>query len=237
MRRYGLIGSSLKHSFSASYFQKKFLKEKIKDAQYLNFEIAEIKDLKTLIKNNNIKGLNVTIPYKEKIIPFLDETTKSAKAIGAINTIQIKKGKLIGHNTDTLGFEQSFFQVVRERKNAIVLGNGGASRAIQYVLNQNKISYLVASRNSDFTINQIDKKIVEKHDIIINTTPLGMYPNTASFPDLPYHFINMKHLLFDLVYNPEETVFLKKGKENGAKIKNGEDMLQLQAEESWKIWN
>ena len=224
MRKYGLIGLPLTHSFSASYFQKKFLKEKIKD-------------VKTLIKNNNIKGLNVTLPYKQKIIPFLDEITKSAKEIGAINTIQIKKEKLIGHNTDILGFEKSFFQVVKARKDAIILGNGGASKAIQYVLNQNGISYIVASRNSDFTINQIDEKILKKHDIIINTTPLGMHPNTASFPDLPYHAINMKHLLFDLVYNPEETVFLAKGKENGAEIKSGKEMLHLQAEESWKIWN
>ena len=237
MRKYGLIGLPLTHSFSASYFQKKFLKEKIKDAQYLNFEIVEIKNLKTLIKNNNIKGLNVTLPYKQKIIPFLDKITKSAKAVGAINTIQIKKEKLIGHNTDILGFEQSFFQVVKERKNAIILGNGGASKAIQYVLRKNDIAYLVASRNSNFTIEQIDENILSQYNIIINATPLGLYPNTNKFPDLPYHLINSKHLLFDLVYNPEETLFLSKGKANGATIKNGIEMLHLQAEESWKIWN
>jgi shikimate dehydrogenase len=237
MRKYGLIGLPLTHSFSASYFQKKFLKEKIKDAQYLNFEIVEIKNLKTLIKNNNIKGLNVTLPYKQKIIPFLDKITKSAKAVGAINTIQIKKEKLIGHNTDILGFEQSFFQVVKERKNAIILGNGGASKAIQYVLRKNDIAYLVASRNSNFTIEQIDENILSQYNIIINATPLGLYPNTNKFPDLPYHLINSKHLLFDLVYNPEETLILSKGKANGATIKNGIEMLHLQAEESWKIWN
>ena len=152
-------------------------------------------------------------------------------------TIEINNNKIIGHNTDVFGFEQSFLQIMGTRKKAIILGNGGASKAVQYVLKKNNISFLVASRNSNFTIQQIDENILSRYNIIINATPLGMYPNTKKFPDLPYHLINSKHLLFDLVYNPEKTLFLSKGKANGAAIKNGKEMLHLQAEESWKIWN
>ncbi|MEE2699785.1 MAG: shikimate dehydrogenase [Bacteroidota bacterium] len=237
MKTFGLIGKKLSHSFSQHYFQEKFFKENIKDCQYLNFELEELENLSELITKKNITGLNITIPFKESIVPFLDKITNEAKKIGAVNTIEIKGEKIIGHNTDVLGFEKSFLQVVGERNNAIILGNGGASKTIQYVLQRNNINYLVASRNSDFTIKQIDKNILQQYDIIINSTPLGMHPDVSSFPYLPYEFINTKHLLFDLVYNPEQTIFLANGKANGAQIKNGKQMLHLQAEESWKIWN
>ena len=237
MKTFGLIGKKLTHSFSSHYFQKKFLREDITDAQYLNFEIDTLQSLRDLIAENNIKGLNVTIPYKERIIPFLDEISKEANEVGSVNTIQIKGEKILGYNTDIYGFEKSFLPLINGKQNAIVLGSGGASKAIQFVLKRNNISYLVASRDSDFTIEQIDKNILQKNDVIINATPLGMYPKTTSFPDLPYNFINTKHLLFDLVYNPRETIFLANGKANGAQIKNGKQMLHLQAEESWKIWN
>ncbi len=237
MKTFGLIGKNLSHSYSKQYFQSKFLNENIEDFQYLNFELNSLKELKILIKKHNLKGLNVTIPYKEKIIPYLDEISSEAEAVGAVNTIEINNDKIIGHNTDVVGFEQSFLQIMGTRKKAIILGNGGASKAVQYVLKNNNISFLVASRNSNFTIQKIDENILSQYNIMINATPLGMYPNTNKFPDLPYHLINSKHLLFDLVYNPEETLFLSKGKANGAAIKNGIEMLHLQAEESWKIWN
>lgn len=237
MKTFGLIGEKLSHSYSQQYFQTKFLNEKIEDCQYLNFEMNTLEELKILIKKHNIQGLNVTIPYKEKILPYLDEISSEAEAVGAVNTIEIRNRKIIGHNTDIFGFEQSFLQIVGKRKKAIILGNGGASKAVQYVLKKNDISFLAASRNANLTIEQIDNNILSQYNIIINATPLGMYPNTNKFPDLAYHLINSKHLLFDLVYNPEETLFLSKGKANGASIKNGIEMLHLQAEESWKIWN
>ena len=237
MRTFGLIGKNLSHSFSQQYFQEKFLKEKINNCQYLNFEIDELVNLRELIMKKAIKGLNITIPFKEKVIPFLDDITKEANEVGAVNTIQIKGEKLIGYNTDILGFEQSILPIIDERKNAIVLGNGGASKAIQYVLKKNNIECIVTSRNSDFSIEKISEKQIKENTLIINATPLGMHPNIAYFPDLPYNALNTKHLLFDLVYNPEESLFLKHGKANGAQIKNGKQMLYLQAEESWKIWN
>lgn len=237
MRTFGLIGKDLSHSYSKEYFQAKFLNDNIAACQYLNFEMTNLEGLRTLVKNYNIKGLNVTTPYKEKIITFLNDISREAEDVGAVNTIEVKNRELIGHNTDVFGFEQSFLEITGERKKVIILGNGGASKAIQYVLKKNNIPYLVASRNSNFTIEKIDRNILSQYNIIINATPLGMYPKTTSFPDLPYHSINSKHLLFDLVYNPEETLFLANGKANGAQIRNGIEMLHLQAEESWRIWN
>ena len=203
----------------------------------MNFEIEDISSLREFVRENNIKGLNITIPFKEKVIPFLDKLSKNATEIGAVNTIEIKGEKLIGHNTDVSGFAQSFIPLLKERKNALILGNGGASKCVQFVLKRNNIDFIVASRNSDFTLEKITEETIQKHNIIINATPLGMYPKTDGFPHLPYNAINSKHLVYDLVYNPEESLFLKHGKENGAQIKNGKQMLCLQAEESWKIWN
>jgi len=237
MRTYGLIGENLSHSFSQQYFQKKFSKERIKDSQYLNFEINDISCLRELIQKKNIKGLNITIPFKEKVIPILDELTEDAKEIGAVNTIQINGNKLIGHNTDIFGFEESITPLLNGRNNAIILGNGGASKAIAFVFYKRDINFSIFSRNLMLKFADITEEVIQKNDIIINTTPLGMYPNADTFADLPYNAINTKHLLYDLVYNPEESQFLKKGMAKGAQIKNGKQMLYLQAEKSWKIWN
>jgi len=237
MKTYGLIGENLSHSFSQQYFQKKFSKERIKDSQYLNFEINDISCLRELIQKKNIKGLNITIPFKEKVIPILDELTEDAKEIGAVNTIQINGNKLIGHNTDIFGFEESITPLLNGRNNAIILGNGGASKAIAFVFYKRDINFSIFSRNLMLKFADITEEVIQKNDIIINTTPLGMYPNADTFADLPYNAINTKHLLYDLVYNPEESQFLKKGMAKGAQIKNGKQMLYLQAEESWKIWN
>jgi len=237
MKTYGLIGENLSHSFSQQYFQKKFSKEKIKDSQYLNFEINDISCLRELIQKKNIKGLNITIPFKEKVIPILDELTEDAKEIGAVNTIQINGNKLIGHNTDIFGFEESITPLLNGRNNAIILGNGGASKAIAFVFYKRDINFSIFSRNLMLKFADITEEVIQKNDIIINTTPLGMYPNADTFADLPYNAINTKHLLYDLVYNPEESQFLKKGMAKGAQIKNGKQMLYLQAEKSWKIWN
>jgi len=237
MKTYGLIGENLSHSFSQQYFQKKFSKERIKDSQYLNFEINDISCLRELIQKKNIKGLNITIPFKEKVIPILDEITEDAKEIGAVNTIQINGNKLIGHNTDIFGFEKSITPLLNGRNNAIILGNGGASKAIQFVLLKKGISFNVFSRNLMLKFSDITVENIQTHGLIINATPLGMYPNNETFPELPYNAINSQHLLYDLVYNPEESQFLKKGLAKGAQIQNGKQMLYLQAEKSWKIWN
>ena len=237
MKTYGLIGRNLSHSFSYKYFQKKFYKKQLSDCQYLNFEIEDISSLRELVRENNIKGLNITIPFKEKAIPFLDKLSKDAAEIGAVNTIEIKGEKLIGHNTDVFGFAQSFIPLLKERKNALILGNGGASKCVQFVLKKNNVDFIVVSRNSDFTLAEITEETIQKHSIIINTTPLGMYPKTDRFPHLPYNAINSKHLVYDLVYNPEQSTFLRKAKAKNAEIKNGKQMLYLQAEKSWKIWN
>ena len=237
MKTYGLIGENLSHSFSQQYFQKKFSKERIKDSQYLNFEINDISCLRELIQKKNIKGLNITIPFKEKVIPILDELTEDAEEIGAVNTIQINGNKLIGHNTDIFGFEESITPLLNGRNNAIILGNGGASKAIAFVFYKRDINFSIFSRNLMLKFADITEEVIQKNDIIINTTPLGMYPNADTFADLPYNAINTKHLLYDLVYNPEESQFLKKGMAKGAQIKNGKQMLYLQAEKSWKIWN
>ena len=237
MKTYGLIGKNLSHSFSQKYFQQKFFKEGIKDCQYLNFELNDISTLRKLVQKNDIKGLNITIPYKEKVIPFLDEITKQADKIGAVNNIQIKGNKLIGHNTDIFGFEQSITPLLNGRNTAIILGNGGASKAIQFVLIKKNINFKVFSRKLKLKFSDITEEIIQKNEIIINDTPLGMHPNSSTFANLPYNAINTKHLLYDLVYNPEESQFLTKGRIMGAQIKNGIQMLNLQAKESWKIWN
>ena len=200
MKTYGLIGENLSHSFSQQYFQKKFSKERIKDSQYLNFEINDISCLRELIQKKNIKGLNITIPFKEKVIPILDEITEDAKEIGAVNTIQINGNKLIGHNTDIFGFEESITPLLNGRNNAIILGNGGASKAIAFVFYKRDINFSIFSRNLMLKFADITEEVIQKNDIIINTTPLGMYPNADTFADLPYNAINTKHLLFDLVY-------------------------------------
>ena len=236
MRTFGLIGKSLEHSFSSQYFNEKFFKEEI-DAQYLNFKLNNISELQTLITKQELSGLNVTLPYKESIIPFLYEISIEAKEIGAVNTIEFINGKLIGHNTDIIGFTQSIFPILEFRNRALILGNGGSALAVKLALKKLNIKYKTVSRNSSFDYPDITKQDTVSHNIIINTTPLGTNPRINDFPKIPYNYLNKNHLLFDLIYNPTETKFLKYGKTKGSKIKNGLDMLQIQAEESWNIWN
>ena len=237
MKTFGLIGKNLSHSFSKKYFNNKFYNENIKDCEYKNFELSHISEINNLISQIKPSGLNVTIPYKVSVIPYLDELTPQAKAIGAVNTIQFKGNKSIGHNTDTIGFSQSIFPILNGRKKALILGNGGASKAIQYALKTLNIEYKIVSRNSSFDYLDISNQLIGYYDIIINTTPLGTYPNTTEFPQIPYNNLNKKYLLFDLIYNPKETEFLRFGKAKNCSIKNGLEMLEIQAESSWNIWN
>ena len=242
MRLFGLIGHSLSHSFSKKYFTEKFEKEEITECSYDLFPLKTIDDLPVLILNHpELEGLNVTIPYKTKVLPFLD-ATHIPEGLTACNCINISAGKLVGYNTDVNGFEKSLKPLLKSyHKKALVLGNGGATAAVIYVLEKLRIEFDIVSRRrnsgSSFIYQEIDKSIIEQRTIIINTTPLGMYPDTETCPDIPYQFISDRHLLYDLVYNPAKTLFLQKGEERGATIKNGEEMLVLQAEESWRIWN
>ena len=237
MKTFGLIGEKLDHSFSAKYFSEKFLEEKIIDSQYINFELKEISEFKKLIEKNDLSGLNVTIPYKKKIISFLDELSVEAKLIGAVNTIRFSNGKLTGYNTDYIGFTNSIKPILDGRNKALILGNGGAAKAIRYSLEKLQIKHNTISRNSKFDYSDISSNFLNKYDIIINTTSLGSYPNIDSFPKIPYEKLSKKHLLYDLTYNPDQTRFLEYGKNRNTKIKNGLEMLKIQADESWKIWN
>lgn len=246
MRKYGLIGYPLSHSFSKKFFTEKFAAENI-DAEYLNFEISDIGQLPEIIENNpSLTGLNVTIPYKEKVIPFLDKLDAHSEIIGAVNTIRIEresgKTKLTGFNTDIYGFEESLKPLLIPIQNrALILGTGGASKAICFVLKKLGIDYLTITRNvsgeNQITYPEVTKELIESHHLIINTTPLGTYPDTDNFPPLPYGFITPVHLLYDLVYNPAVTKFMKFGIEMGATVKNGYQMLELQALKSYEIWN
>jgi len=237
MKRYALLGKSLSHSFSEQYFSDKFKKQNIKNTEYLNLELNNLNGLKDKITQLNLSGFNVTIPYKQEIISKLDVISEDAKTINSVNTVKVIKGKLHGFNTDVLGFEQSLTPILENRKKAIILGNGGSSKSIQFVLKKLNIKYKIVNRNTDFDYNDIDKETIEENSLIVNCTPLGMYPEIESFPKLPYKLLNSKHLLYDLVYNPKQTKFLTLGLANNTTIKNGEEMLILQAEESWRIWN
>jgi len=242
MLLYGLIGYPLTHSFSKNYFTEKFKKEGIKNCSYENFPLAHIDELLKIIHENaNLQGLNVTIPYKESVLPFLSESNEIVREIAACNCIKIEGAKLIGYNTDVIGFEKSLLKKLNSsHKKALVLGTGGAAKAVEYVLGRNDISYSRVSRRAstdNLSYDELTPAIIKEHVLIINTTPLGMYPKINDAPAMPYEAITSKHLLVDLIYNPEKTLFLRKGKERGAAIENGYDMLVYQAEESWKIWN
>ncbi len=249
MKTYGLIGYPLQHSFSSKFFNEKFEKESI-DAEYLNFEIADIHELRRVIVfNPHLKGLNVTIPYKEEVIPYLDEISPVAKDIGAVNVIKIERSfgntygyKLIGHNTDYIGFKKSIAPLIQpeQHQNALVLGTGGASKAVCKALESLGIEWKYVSRSAkenQYTYDMLTPEIIAENNIIVNTTPLGTFPKVDEHPQLPYSSLTPHHLLYDLVYNPSETSFLKKGKEMGAWTKNGLEMLQLQALAAWEIWN
>lgn len=237
---YGLIGKNISYSFSREYFSNKFKTEKI-SSKYLNFDLIDIKQIYKLTKEFNLSGLNVTIPYKESIIQFLDETDSKAKQIGAVNTIKFFNNKMIGYNTDYIGFKKSLQNIsnINIPKNALILGTGGASKAVKFALSELGIGFKTVSRvknNADYTYQEIDKYIIDKK-LIINCSPVGTFPNIKDSPKIPYQYLTSENFLYDLVYNPDKTLFLKKGDEIGCFTKNGVEMLKIQAEKAWEIWN
>ncbi|WP_375323015.1 shikimate dehydrogenase family protein [Candidatus Karelsulcia muelleri] len=238
---YGLVGKNISYSFSNSFFKRKFKKENIKNTIYNIFDIKKFSLINEIIKvNKNFLGFNVTIPYKKKIISNINIINNNLKKIGSINTVKIINDLTIGYNTDIYGFENSFkLKLKSYHNNALILGNGGVSKSIIYVLTKLGIKYIVVSRNKKNCISysKISKEIINNNNIIINCTPLGTYPNINECPNIPYEFLSKKHYLYDLVYNPKETLFLKKGKNIGCIVQNGLNMLYLQANLSWKIWN
>jgi shikimate dehydrogenase len=240
MRKFGLIGFPLSHSFSKKFFAEKFFALNI-DAEYENYAIPEIGGLNDILKIAQLEGLNVTIPYKEAVVPFLHHQSDVVQSIGACNCIAIREGKLFGYNTDVVGFDETFSpQLQSHHQKALVLGTGGAAKAVQYILTQKNIEYLNVSRtagNGQISYSDLNQDVLSNYTVIINTTPLGMYPNVKDCPPIPYEQIGAKHYLYDLVYNPAVSQFLAKAKAQGAIIENGAKMLEIQAEESWKIWN
>lgn len=243
MRQFGLIGYPLGHSFSKKFFSEKFEREGLTDCHYELFPIKNIGELPALLEANpQLEGLNITIPYKQQVITYLNDTENLPQGLNACNCIKINNGQLTGYNTDTVGFEKSFTKKLKtQHSRALVLGNGGAASAVFFVLKKLGIPFEVVSRQlhagSTYTYSQLTPDLVATHTIIINTTPLGTYPNIDQCPDIPYNAISSNHYLFDLVYNPAKTLFLQKGEEKGATIENGYDMLVEQALESWRIWN
>lgn len=238
MKHFGLIGRTLGHSFSQRYFTEKFRREGI-DAQYLNYEMPDVSGVLSLIHSEpNLVGLNVTIPYKRDIIPLLNSLSDEARAIGAVNVVRIRDMR--GFNTDVVGFRESLRPLLQpHHTHALVLGTGGASLAVKHGLHQLGIETQSVSRTrtgESITYTDLDSEVMDSHSIIVNCTPLGTFPNVDECPDIPYHMLTSRHLLFDLVYNPSETLFLRRGHEQGATIKNGYEMLLLQAEAAWTIW-
>ncbi|MFV8359825.1 shikimate dehydrogenase family protein [Flavobacterium sp. LS1P3] len=243
IKRFGLLGRNISYSFSKGYFTDKFNSENFAGCTYENFDIPEIAAFPEVIKNtSDLKGMNVTIPYKETVIPFLDKLSKKAELIGAVNTIKItKKGKLKGYNTDYYGFKKSLQPLLQpHHKKALILGTGGASKGVAFALDELDIPYTFVSREAKengIDYDRINATTFDNYQIIINATPVGTSPNVDAFPLIPYEFFTEKHIAYDLIYNPAETQFLKKAKQQGAQIKNGLDMLIFQAEKAWKIWN
>lgn len=246
MKKYGLIGYPLGHSFSRNFFNEKFASEDI-DAEYVNFEIPSIEEFPgIIIRNPELAGLNVTIPYKEQIIPYLDELDSDAKAIGAVNVIKLEqtkgKRKLIGYNSDVIGFTRSIEPLLEPyHTKALILGTGGASKAVHYGLKKLGVDTLFVSRarrdEMTVTYGDLTPGLMEEYKVIVNCTPVGMYPKADESPCIPYQCLTPKHLLYDLLYNPDTTLFMRKGAEQGAVVKNGLEMLLLQAFGAWEIWN
>ena len=241
MRKFGLIGKTLTHSFSKTFFTAYFEKEKI-EANYSNFELNEIEEISSLLKSQTVSGLNVTIPYKQSVIPFLDELSADAKAIGAVNVIQFKEGKTIGHNSDAFGFHQSikpFLTNLHER--ALIIGPGGASKAVEYVFKSLGIDTVSISRDpkgeKQFSYAEINHHMLSACKVIVHCTPVGTFPNENSVIDFPFEHLTKDHLVVDLIYNPVKTKFLELAQKNGATILNGESMLHQQAIKAWEIWN
>ena len=240
-KQFGLIGKNIEYSFSRKFFSEKFSSDnKYSNYDYTNYDIESIHDLNNVFNSKNLCGLNVTIPYKEKIISFLDKISDEAKQIGAVNTICFEDGSKVGYNTDIFGFTESLkMNKIDNIDSALILGTGGAAKTIIYFCKKNNIPFNVVSRqesNLNLSYNELNEDIFKKRVLIVNCTPLGTYPDINRCPKLPYELINKENILFDLVYNPSETLFMKKGKEIGCKTLNGYQMLRLQAEMSWKIW-
>lgn len=242
---FGLLGKNISYSFSKTHFSKKFMDLQLTNHKYVNFDIENIEDFLEIVSkyNKSLKGCNVTIPYKESIFNYLDEIDRTASEIGAVNTIKFSSdGKLVGYNTDVVGFEKSLIPLLKtHHTKALILGTGGASKAVAYVLKKIDIDYFKVSRNPKdnlvLTYADISNQLLNEYSLIINCSPLGTYPNINEKPIIPYQFLTSKHLLYDLIYNPVETAFLIEGKKRGTQVKNGLEMLELQAEESWRIWN
>lgn len=242
MRQLGLIGKSLSHSFSKIYFEEKFRREQISDVSYSLFELTDIKDITDFIRQHpDLIGFNVTIPYKQAIIPYLDELSEEAEAVGAVNTVVLQRhGNQVikkGFNTDILGFRLSLEEIKLPDK-ALVLGTGGAAASVRYILQQKGCKITTISRNPEMGLpySALTPEIIAQHKLIVNCTPLGTFPNINEKPDIPYKGISGEHFLYDLVYNPSETAFLKEGSMRGAKTMNGLAMLHAQAEAAWNIW-
>lgn len=237
MNCFGLIGKNISYSFSEKYFEEKFRNEKIENCTYRIFDLENIEEVQGLFADNDLKGLNVTIPYKEKIIPFLDKLSPEVEKIGAVNCIKIQDGVKTGYNTDVYGFENSLNLFLEDYKpKTLILGDGGAAKAVKYVLNKLNIPFRTVSRKGEFTFLDLNQSQILSHQLIVNCTPIGAYPNVNLKPDLPYQYLTDHHYLFDLIYNPPKTLFLEFGEKAGSRIKNGMEMLKFQAEKSWEIW-
>ncbi len=242
---FGLIGRNISYSFSQGYFSEKFRALGLADLRYENFDLGQIEEMEAVVmpRIDEIGGLNVTIPYKEKVIRYLDELDPEAESIGAVNTIKVlSEGRLRGYNTDAYGFESSLTRHLTQRhRSGLILGTGGASKAVAYVFEKLGLSYKFVSRDASgddrILYSELNKEIIDNHKIIVNCTPLGTFPDTDRKPEVPYEFIGPEHLLFDLIYNPEKTAFLLEGERQGAEIVNGSEMLRKQADRAWEIWN
>ena len=242
IKRFGLIGRNIAYSFSRGYFKQKFETENLQDYTYENFDLNQIEALKKILTQKNIYGLNVTSPYKREVVPFLDRLSATAEKMNAVNTIKFHEdGSISGHNTDVFGFEKSLLEIVSTPpKKALILGTGGASSAVAYVMKKLNIEFSYISRSAGANTIQyemVDEKVMDEHHLIINASPVGTFPDIEVAPQLPYSFLTDDHVLYDLIYNPPETRFLQEGKKRGCKILNGQKMLEYQAEKSWEIWN
>lgn len=237
-QKLGLIGKNISYSFSKNYFETKFKKLFLKNHTYDIFDLNDIGEVDQIFKNENLAGLNVTIPFKEKVIPFLDELSDEAEKIGAVNTILIKDNIKKGFNTDAFGFEKTLLlHKKNHHQSALILGNGGAAKAVKYVLEKHEIAYQTVIRKGDLNFENLTEEIVADHPLIIQCTPVGTFPNIEDCLDFPFAGLTSQHLIIDLIYNPEYTSFIKLGAKNGAKTVNGFYMLEQQAEKAWEIWN
>ncbi|MCX2678466.1 shikimate dehydrogenase [Galbibacter sp. EGI 63066] len=239
---FGLVGKNISYSFSQGYFTEKFKELGLDDHSYVNFDLQDIKEIKAVLqKNTNLVGFNITIPYKEAIIPFLTEMDSKAAEIGAVNVVKVSDSKLTGYNTDVHGFEKSIAPFIKpSHKKALILGTGGASKAVAHALKTLGIDIKFVSRTAKedrFTYDELSKDVISEYTVIVNCTPLGTFPNVEQKPAIPYEFLSDQHLVYDLIYNPSETSFMAHAKKQGATAVNGHKMLKLQAEKAWEIWN